>query len=65
VRGALVRGILPDQERSVADLAASMKLGSLEALKPGGFGVILGADSGARSGVLPGDKVALLRRKGW
>src|ERR1051325_11129038 len=32
VRGALVRGILPEEEEKVADLGSHMRLGSLEAL---------------------------------
>src|SRR5438045_2124811 len=35
VRGALVRGVLPDQEENVADLGRHMRLGSLDLLKPG------------------------------
>ena len=44
VRGAIVRGILPDQEDRVADLGKHMRAGTLDALKPGEFGIVLGAD---------------------
>jgi lipoprotein-releasing system permease protein len=64
VRGALVRGILPDQEEKVADLGKQMKMGSLEALKPGGFGVVLGIDLARALQVLPGDKVAFVAPQG-
>jgi lipoprotein-releasing system permease protein len=64
VRGALVRGILPEEEERVADFARYMKLGTLQALRPGEFGVILGADLGRALGVLPGDKVALVAPQG-
>jgi len=64
VRGAIVRGILPDQEEKVADLGQHMKLGSLDDLKPGEFGVILGADLARALTVLPGDKVALVAPQG-
>jgi lipoprotein-releasing system permease protein len=64
VRGAVVRGILPDQEEKVADLGGHMKLGSLDALKPGEFGVILGVDLARALMVLPGDKVALVAPQG-
>jgi len=64
VRGAIVRGILPDQEEKVADLGQHMKLGSLDDLKPGEFGVILGADLARALMVLPGDKVALVAPQG-
>src|SRR5437016_50752 len=64
VRGAVVRGILPDQEEKVADLGSHMKLGSLDALKPGEFGVILGVDLARALMVLPGEKVALVAPQG-
>jgi lipoprotein-releasing system permease protein len=64
VRGALVRGILPEEEEKVADLGQHMRLGSLEALKPGEFGVVLGADLARALAVLPGDKVALVAPQG-
>ena len=64
VRGALVRGILPDQEEKVADLGEHMKMGSLDDLKPGDFGVILGADLARALQVLPGDKVVFVAPQG-
>ena len=64
VRGAVVRGILPQQEEKVADLARHMRAGSLDALHPGEFGVILGADLARALGVLRGDKLALIAPQG-
>jgi lipoprotein-releasing system permease protein len=64
VRGALVRGVLPDQEDKVADLGKHMKLGSLDALKPGEFGVVLGTDLARALQVLPGEKVAFVAPQG-
>jgi lipoprotein-releasing system permease protein len=64
MRGALVRGILPDQEEKVADLARHMRAGSLDALKPGEFGVVLGTDLARALGVLRGEKIALLAPQG-
>src|SRR5687767_8478239 len=64
VRGAVVRGIVPGEEERVADLGQHMKAGSLDALRPGGFGVVLGADLARALGVLPGDKVALIAPQG-
>lgn len=43
VSGALVRGILPAREREVSDIEAHMVAGSLTALEPGGFGLVVGA----------------------
>ena len=64
VRGAIVRGVLPDQEEKVADFAQHMKLGSLSDLKPGQFGVILGVDLARALMVLPGEKIALVAPQG-
>ena len=64
VRGALVRGILPEEEDKVADIGQHMRSGSLADLRPGEFGVILGADLARALGVLPGDKVALVAPQG-
>ena len=64
VRGAVVRGILPAEEERVADIGQHMKAGSLDALTPGSFGVVLGADLARALGVLPGDKVALIAPQG-
>jgi lipoprotein-releasing system permease protein len=64
VRGALVRGIDPAQEERVAEFARHMRSGSLDALKPGEFGVVLGGDLARALGVLVGDKVALIAPQG-
>ena len=64
VRGALVRGILPEEEDKVADIGQHMRSGSLADLRPGEFGVILGADLARALGVLPGDKLALVAPQG-
>ena len=64
VRGAIVRGILPDQEDRVADLGRHMRAGALGALKPGEFGVVLGADLARALGVFNGDKLALVAPQG-
>ena len=64
VRGAVVRGILPEEEEKVADIGQHMRSGSLADLRPGEFGVILGADLARGLGVLPGDKLALVAPQG-
>ena len=64
VRGALVRGIDPALEEGVADFARHMRTGSLGALRPGEFNVVLGGDLARALGVLPGDKVALVAPQG-
>jgi lipoprotein-releasing system permease protein len=64
MRGAVVRGILPGEEDKVADLAQHMRAGSLDALRAGEFGVVLGADLARALGVLRGDKIALIAPQG-
>jgi len=64
MRGAAVRGILPGAEEKVADLAGHMRAGSLDELRAGEFGVVLGADLARALGVLRGDKIALIAPQG-
>jgi len=64
VRGALVRGIEPGEEERVADFSRHMRAGSLAALKPGEFGIVLGGDLARALGLIPGDKVALIAPQG-
>jgi lipoprotein-releasing system permease protein len=64
VQGALVRGILPDQEDRVAEIGSHMKAGKLSDLQPGEFGVVLGNELAQSLGVLLGDKVVLMAPQG-
>jgi lipoprotein-releasing system permease protein len=64
VRGALVRGIDPQLEAQVAELGSHMRAGSLDALKAGEFGIVLGVDLARSLGVLLGDKVAVIAPQG-
>ena len=58
-RGTLVRGILPGEEGRVTDIGQHMTAGTLDALRPGEFGILLGADLARYLGVLVGDKVKI------
>ena len=64
MRGAAVRGILPAEEEKVADLARNMRVGSLDDLRAGEFGVVLGIDLARALGVTRGDKIALIAPQG-
>jgi lipoprotein-releasing system permease protein len=64
VRGAAVRGIVPELEEKVADFNQHMKFGSLQALEPGEFGIILGAELARALRVVPGEKVTLIAPQG-
>lgn len=64
VQGAIVRGVLPADEDKVADLGAHMRAGQLSDLRPGEFGIVLGAELAQSLGVIMGDKVVLLAPQG-
>ncbi len=64
VRGAYIRGIVPDAEEKVADLAQHMKSGSLGALRAGEFSVVLGIELARALGASVGDKVVLIAPQG-
>jgi lipoprotein-releasing system permease protein len=62
--GVLVRGILPEQERRVADLSAHLLSGRLEDLKPGRYRVILGVALAEELHAAVGDRVVLIVSQG-
>ncbi len=64
VRGAFIRGVLPEREEQVAEFAKHMKSGTVTALKPGEFGIVLGIEIARTLGVLVGDKVVLIAPQG-
>jgi lipoprotein-releasing system permease protein len=64
VQGAVVRGVLPAQEDQVAEIGAHMRAGEFTALKPGSFGIVLGADLARGLGVGVGDKVVVMAPQG-
>jgi lipoprotein-releasing system permease protein len=64
VQGAIIRGVLPETEDKVADLGRNMKVGSLNDLKSGEFGIILGADLAYNLGAQIGDKVVVMAPQG-
>ncbi|MFN3841675.1 MAG: lipoprotein-releasing ABC transporter permease subunit [Rehaibacterium terrae] len=59
VQGALLRGVLPEHEPEVSELADKMKAGSLADLRPGGFDIILGKELALWLGVDIGDQVTV------
>jgi lipoprotein-releasing system permease protein len=64
VKGTYVRGVMPQLEESVADLAKHMKEGSLNALRPGEYGIVLGIELARGLGVATGDAVTLIAPQG-
>lgn len=64
VQGAMVRGIDPAAEPSVSEIPSAVRMGSVDNLKAGSFGIILGRDLARQLRVGPGDKVTLIVSKG-
>jgi len=64
VQGALIRGVVPELEDQVADIGSHMRRGSLTDLKPGQFGMVLGAELAHAVGARVGEKVVLITPQG-
>lgn len=60
VSGTLLRGVLPEFEPRVSEIADKMQSGAITDLAPGKFGIILGAELANYLGVIPGDKVTVI-----
>jgi len=63
-RGAIVRGIDPAREAAVADIGTHMRAGALTDLKPGQFGIVLGAELARALNVRIGDPVVMITPQG-
>lgn len=63
-RGALIRGVDPQREDTVADIGRHMRAGALGDLRPGEFGIILGAELARALGVRVGDGVVVISPQG-
>ena len=59
-RGAIVRGISPNDEATVTDVAARLKDTVFARLVPGQWGVVLGIELARTLGVRDGDKVTIV-----
>lgn len=60
MRGVAIRGVLPEQEGRVSDLPKQFVSGSIEDLKPGGFGVALGVQLASMVGARVGDRINMI-----
>lgn len=58
--GTLLRGVLPEEEGKVSEIAQKMKVGQLSDLKAGEYKVVLGKELATTLGVDVGDKVDLM-----
>jgi lipoprotein-releasing system permease protein len=64
VRGVLVRGVNPQEETKVTDFLKQLSSGSLEALQPGQFGVVIGKELAKALLLGVGDKLSLIAPQG-
>ncbi|HEY9198261.1 MAG TPA: lipoprotein-releasing ABC transporter permease subunit, partial [Gammaproteobacteria bacterium] len=60
VSGTILRGILPEAEPAVSDVGKHMLSGSLDDLKPGEYGIVLGRELATILGAAVGDKVTVV-----
>jgi lipoprotein-releasing system permease protein len=60
VSGTLLRGIIPEYEPRVSEVANKMKIGELTDLTAGEFGIVLGAELANYLGVTVGQKVTVI-----
>ena len=60
VRGVLVRGVVPDEERLVSDVSQYMVAGRLEALQAGAFRVLVGSTLANRLGLDLGSRITAI-----
>jgi lipoprotein-releasing system permease protein len=60
VSGVFVRGVLPAEERTVSEIADKMIEGSLDALKPGEFNVVVGSALAWKLDLSVGSQVSLV-----
>lgn len=57
---AMIRGIIPAEEKKVSVLSEKMKRGSVDSLTPGSFNIVLGQELAVWLGVGPGDSVVVM-----
>ncbi len=60
VQGALIRGVLPEKESEVSEVADKMEQGQLTDLKPGSFNLVLGYALANTLRANVGDKVTII-----
>jgi len=58
--GAIVTGVLPEDERQVTIIASKVTAGSFDAMKPGEYGIVLGNELAQALGVRMGERVVIV-----
>ncbi len=64
VRGVVIRGVLPEEEPNVSDVAKQVRRGSFNSLKAGEFEIVLGKELARGLHVGVGDKVTMIAPQG-
>lgn len=64
VRGVVIRGVLPQEEPKVSDVAGRITQGRFSDLRPGEFNIVLGVELARSLRVGLGDKVTLIAPQG-
>jgi len=64
LRPAIIRGVLPEEEPKVSDVAKQTKRGSFNALQPGAYNIVLGIELARALRVNLGEKVTLALAQG-
>ena len=63
-RGVIIRGVEPATEAKVADIGTHMRAGSIDALAPGKYGIVLGAEIARAMGARIGDPIVVIAPQG-
>ncbi len=63
-RGVIIRGVEPAAEAKVADIGTHMRAGSIDALAPGKYGIVLGAEIARAMGARMGDPIVVIAPQG-
>ncbi|MFZ6658004.1 lipoprotein-releasing ABC transporter permease subunit [Undibacterium sp. TJN19] len=64
MRGVILRGVLPDEEPKVSEVATKIKYGKWSDLRPGEFNIVLGAALANSLHVRIGEKITLAAAEG-
>ncbi|MBC7414252.1 MAG: lipoprotein-releasing ABC transporter permease subunit [Herminiimonas sp.] len=64
VRGVIIRGVLPEREPQVSDVASQVKEGKFGDLRPGEFNIVLGGELARGLHVGIGEKVTMIAPQG-
>lgn len=64
VRGVVIRGVLPEEEPKVSDVASQVREGNFNNLKPGEFNIVLGKELARSLHASVGDKVTMIAPQG-